>query len=236
VIAFERFGGKTWTERARKEEHLNAEDERPRAQLITASAAQSEAMQLRKGVGAEWWNDFVAKEYAEIGRRELPVGIVFWTDSERMPIDLFSYIREASRCFIIARYLAAIAMASCAIELVLNRDSRTRGAAMRRIGGWATLNNLNLITANTLGLPVQYLCSADEQIQSTPPLLFVERRNKVAHGDVMHMIATLSDYDAKAEDEALDQILKAQRFVVEWFNTAPDVQERHIANHRWPDH
>jgi len=46
----------------------------------------------------------------------------------------------------------------------------------------------------------------------------------------------ISDYDPKAEEEALDQIQKAQRFnIVEWFNTAPDVQERHIANHQWPD-
>jgi hypothetical protein len=107
---------------------------------------------------------------------------------------------------------------------------------MRRTGeGWATLNNPNLITADSLGLPVQSLCSAGEQIESTSRLLFVERRNKVAHGDVVHMLSTLSDYDANAEDEALDQIQKAQRFVVDWFNTAPDVQKRHIANHRWPD-
>jgi hypothetical protein len=226
VIVFEHFGGKHKTDC--KEHHLDAEDEKPRAEVL----------QLRRGVGATWWNHFFGGESAEIARREELVSAVLWTDSERMPVDLFSYIREASRCFTIARYLAAIAMASCAIELVLNRDRRTRAhGGMRRVGGdaWATLNNQNLITADGLGLPVRCLCSAGEQIQPTPQLLFVERRNKVAHGDIMHMIATLSDYDAKAEDEALDQVLKAQRFVVEWFNTAPDVQERHIANHRWPD-
>ena len=210
-----------------REEQLNeSEDEKPRAEL----------RQLRKGRGGIWWKHFFDQESAEIARREKLVGVILWSEAERMPFDLFSYIREASRCFSVARYLAAIAMASCAVELVLNRDRRTREhGGIRRIGGWATLNNPNLITAGNLGLPVQYLCSAGEQIQSTPPLLFVERRNKVAHGDVGHMLTDMSDYDAKAEEEALDQIQKAQRFNIEWFNTAPDVQERHIANHRWPD-
>jgi hypothetical protein len=210
----------------REEQLSKSEDEKPRAQL----------RQFREGAAGIWWQRFFDDESAEIARRETLVGVIYWTEAERMPNDLFSYIREASRCFSVARYLAAIAMACCAVELVLNRDRRIRGQGkIRRIGGWAALNNPNLIAAGSLGFPIQYLCSAGEQIQPTPPLLFVERRNKVAHGDVVHMLTDISDYDANAEQEALDQIQKAQRFVIEWFNTAPDVQERHIANHRWPD-
>ena len=198
-----------------------AEIKKPRAEL----------RQLRPGAGAAWWKRFFDDESAEIGRRSDVVGVVLWSEGERMPTDLFSYIREASSCFSVARYLAAITMASCAVELVLNRDSRTRGhGGMRRIGGWATLNNPNLITAGNLGLPVQHLCSTNEQMQPTPSLLFVERRNKVAHGDVSDLISDIS-----AEEEALDQIQKADRFLLEWFNTAQDVQERRIANHRWPE-
>ena len=208
------------------EDNDPVEDEKPRAEL----------RQLCEGAGNIWWKQYFDRRAAEIARREMLVGVIYWGESERMPIDLFSYIREASRCFSVARYLAAIAMASGAVEMVFNPDSRTRGyKGMRRIVGWATLNSPNLVTAGTLGLPVEFLCWADEQIQQTSPLLFVERRNKVAHGDVVHLLSDLSDYDAKAEAEALDQIQKAQRFVVEWLNTAPDVQERHIANHRWPE-
>jgi hypothetical protein len=163
-----------------------AENDKPRAELI----------QHRTGAGAAWWKRFFEKNSAEIGRRSDVVGVVLWTEAERMPIDLFSYIREASSCFDVARYLAAITMASCAIELILNRDGRTRRhGGMRRINGWATLNNPNLITAGGLGLPVQLLCSTNEQMQSTPPLLFVERRNRVANGDVGDLISDISDYD-----------------------------------------
>ena len=49
------------------------------------------------------------------------------------------------------------------------------------------------------------------------------------------MIKDIVDYDPKAEVEALDQLKKGDRFIVEWFNTAPDVQECHIQNYRWPD-
>jgi hypothetical protein len=48
------------------------------------------------------------------------------------------------------------------------------------------------------------------------------------------MLKSLSDYNKNAEVEALDQASMAQNFIIEWFNTAPDVQEGHIANHRWP--
>lgn len=40
--------------------------------------------------------------------------------SERLPMDLFSYTREAIHCFDLGRYLAAITMASSAVELILN--------------------------------------------------------------------------------------------------------------------
>ena len=56
-----------------------------------------------------------------------------------------------------------------------------------------------------------------------------------AHGEISAMIKDIVDYDPKAEVEALDQLKKGDRFIVEWFNTAPDVQECHIQNYRWPD-
>jgi hypothetical protein len=63
----------------------------------------------------------------------------------------------------------------------------------------------------------------------------VEVRNKIAHGDVAHFVSDLSDYDPSAERIADEQALKMRKFVSEWFNTAPDVQDGHIRNNRWPD-
>jgi hypothetical protein len=51
------------------------------------------------------------------------------------------------------------------------------------------------------------------------------RLRAVAHGDIADIFRNLTDYDLVAEQEALDQLTKANRFLVEWFNTAPDVQE-----------
>jgi hypothetical protein len=38
-----------------------------------------------------------------------------------------------------------------------------------------------------------------------------------------------------AEQIATEQESKMRKFVSEWFNTAPDVQEGHIRRNRWPD-
>jgi hypothetical protein len=204
---------------------LEDQVKKPHARLMTP----------RPDAGLIWWGHFVEGHAGEISRRMERVGTIFWTLAERMPIDLFSYFREASHCFTIARYLSAITMASCAVELILNRDSRTRNnTSLRRISGWASLNSHNLIAAANLGLPVLSLCSEGETLQSDSSLLFVQRRNKVAHGEVIPMLKTLSDYDATAEEEAFDQVTKAHRFIVDWFNSAPDVQDGLIVDHKWP--
>ena|ERR1700730_7597642 len=45
---------------------------------------------------------------------------------DKYPIDVFSYTREATHCFHERRFLACIAMASTAVEIILNRDRRLR--------------------------------------------------------------------------------------------------------------
>jgi hypothetical protein len=159
---------------------------------------------------------------------------VFWTSGEQMPLDLFSFMREAGRCFHVGCFLGTIALASDLVEIILNRDSRTQMAQLTRMKGWATLNNKNLNVAHQNGLPVHLLLSSGENVDQPDPVTFVSRRNKVAHGNVLELIRDLSDYCDNAEEEALDQLDKAERFLVEWFNAAPDVQERKIRNHRWP--
>ena len=155
------------------------------------------------------------------------------THSERYPLDLFSYTREAAHCRDERRFLAVIAMSSTAVELIINRDSRTRNAALKRIAGWATLNNLNLRVAGAHGLPVNALLETGEDLSSDNPISFVRLRNKVAHGEIEQFISDLSDYDPAAEQLANEHEAKMRKFVSEWYNTAPDVQEGHIRKHQW---
>jgi hypothetical protein len=196
---------------------------------------QASLREPAEDAGQLWWGTFFKKQAAQINRRFRLARIIYWSPSVKMPLDLFSYIREAALCFTVARFLSTIVLSSSAVELILNRDQRTRNhPELRRIGGWATLNNQNLAIAGAQGLPVSVLVSEGENLAAGQPVRFVARRNKVAHGEIFSMFRNLTDYDPSAEHEALDQLGKSQRFVVDWFNGAPDVQECHIQNHRWP--
>jgi hypothetical protein len=155
---------------------------------------------------------------------------------DRYPIDVFSYTREATHCFHERRFLACIAMASTSVEIILNRDRRLRTLPnFKSSDGWAYLNNRTLRIARDSGLPSNALLSGDDDLDSRTPIAFVQARNKIAHGEIAHLVNGLSDYDPSAEQIATDQGLKMRKFVSEWFNTAPDVQEGHILNNRWPD-
>ncbi len=151
-------------------------------------------------------------------------------------MDLFSYCREAGHCLAEHRFIASIAMASTAVELILNRDRRLKPLReLKRILGWASLNNHNLRIARANGLPTATLISAGDVLDGPTPIAFVELRNKVAHGEIAHFVKDLSDYDPAAAEAATVQEEKMRHFVSEWFNTAPGVQEGHIRENRWPD-
>lgn len=195
----------------------------------------AEVRDVTDTAGTLWWGAFLQTNAQHVNRRFKQVGSVYWGPSERMPLDLFSFIREASLCFSVARFLAAIGLSSNAVEVILNKDTRMHShSGLRRTAGWATLRNDNLKVAAAEGLPAHALLSPGESLDDPEPISFVDRRNKVAHGDIAPILQDLADYDPRAEAEAFDQVTKAQRFVVEWFNAAPDVQEGRIVNHRWP--
>ena len=154
---------------------------------------------------------------------------------DRYPMDVFSYTREATHCFDQRRFLACIAMASTAVEIILNRDCRLRRLPnFKSPDGWAYLNNRTLRVARDNGLPSNALLSQGDDLDSRKPIAFVEIRNKIAHGEIVHLVSDLSDYDPSAEQIATEQETKMRKFVSEWFNTAPDVQEGHIRNNQWP--
>jgi hypothetical protein len=200
-------------------------EEKPEARFLTA----------RENAGQNWWEH----QLPGIRTRFSLVRTIYWSPSGGMPLDLFSYVREGANAFVSGNFLGTMVLASAAVELVLNKDGRTRyESQLTRMGGWATLNNRNLRVAGVLGLPVISLLSDDETIEQDLPIRFVDRRNKVAHGDVASIIQSLSaefvDYDPAAKAEAFDQLNKSQDFVLNWFNTSPDVRENRIRSHHWP--
>jgi hypothetical protein len=109
---------------------------------------------------------------------------------DRYPIDVFSYTREAAHCFVEKRFLACIAMASSAVEIILNRDRRLKVLAnFRSKDGWAYLNNRTLRIARDYGLPSDTLLSAGDDLDSERPIAFVHIRNKIAHRDITYLIS-----------------------------------------------
>jgi hypothetical protein len=127
-------------------------------------------------------------------------------------------------CFEIGRYLPAIALASQSAELILDRDLRIRTVPppLRQDGERVTLCTRNLIVAREVGLPTEQLLSPNEKLEPDASILFVARSDKVARGDVSSWFRAISEYLPSVEHDALDQLEKAQRFVVAWFNTFPD--------------
>lgn len=86
---------------------------------------------------------------------------------------------------------------------------------------WMSSGHRTLRTARENGLPTDKLLSPGDDLNERRPIAFVELRNKIAHGEIAHLVTDLSDYDPSAEQMAADQENKMRQFVSEWFNTAP---------------
>jgi hypothetical protein len=160
--------------------------------------------------------------------------VLHFTHATHMPSDLYAYGREAPNCFDQRRYLATIVLATAEVEIVLNKDSR-----MRRVkDGWRTLNMKLLRDADGKGLPVQRLLAEGESLRGAS-IEFVDLRNRLAHGNLAGIVGFehngTPDYSAEARKAALVQMKKATAFVMEWYNTSPDVHERRIVRHQWPE-
>jgi hypothetical protein len=181
-------------------------------------------LQPREGAGKYWWETFLRSHISDINRRFNQAKALYIAPDTNAPIDLFSYIREAALCFEIGRYLPAITLASRGAVMVLERDRRTRTnpAMVRCDGERITLCSHNFITARELGLPTETLLSANEDIHQDETITFVERSDRVNRGDVSVWFHAISDYMPTVEHDALDQLEKAQRFVVTWFNSLTD--------------
>jgi hypothetical protein len=190
---------------------------------------EASLLQPREGAGKYWWEAFLRGHISDINRRFNQAKALYITTPAEAPLDLFSYIREAALCFEIGRYLPAIALASQSAELILRRDQRTRTsvALVRQDGERITLSTRNLVTARELGLPTEALLSSGERLEQVASIIFVERSERVARGDVSSWFRAISEYLPPVEYEALDQLEKAQRFVVAWFNSYPEFHGTH---------
>jgi hypothetical protein len=197
-------------------------------ELMNQPEKKNEAslLQPREGAGKHWWETFLRGHISDINRRFNQAKALYITAPERAPLDLFSFVREAALCFEIGRYLPAIALASASAELIMNRDQRTRSDLnlLRTDRQRVVLCSENLKSAHRLGLPTDLLLSVDETFDG--PILFLDRSNKVVRGDVSEWLRGISDYVPTVEQEARDQLEKAQRLVVAWFNTSTDVNRR----------
>lgn len=190
---------------------------------------EASLLQPREGAGKYWWETFLRGHISDINRRFNQAKALYLTNPSTAPVDLFSYIREAALCYEIGRYLPAIASASLSAKLILERDQRVQchPSVVRYDQEGIALCSDNLKLARDLGLPTEALLSENEKIDGGATIIFVERSNRVIRGDVLGWFRGISDYSPTFEHEALDQLEKAQRFVVAWFNTFPDNETRH---------
>lgn len=171
----------------------------------------------------------IREEYQRNGKSD----VVYFTQATHHPLDVFAYGREALWCFNQSRYLATIISASANVEIILNKDSRMHHHG----GGWRTLNMKLLRTAGDRGLPTRQLLAKGESLTSTS-IGFIKLRHQIAHGNLAGIIGfegTLPDYSIEAREAALSHLEKAEQFVIEWYNTSPDVQDRRIMHRRWPE-
>jgi hypothetical protein len=171
----------------------------------------------------------VKPEYQRNGLRH----VVYFTQATHLPSDVSAYGREAPNCFDQKRYLATIILASAMVEVILNKDTRM----LRLGGGWRNLNMKFLKEAGRKGFPVARLLGTGESFGGAS-IEFIELRNRIAHGNLSGIVGFehrgTPDYSPEARERALNHLRKAEDFVVDWYNTSPDVQERRIRHHRWP--
>ena len=132
------------------------------------------------------------------------------------PLNVFNALAEARRCFLFGFQLGCIVLSSAAVELAINSDER------RILFNWTRWRNMNtdsLQAAFQFGCPINLLLNPDEimngTIRENPRPKFIERRNKYAHGEYVPGFIPFISVTGM-EQEALDQLLKCQNFLVEW--------------------
>lgn len=137
----------------------------------------------------------------------------------------------ANECFGIKRYEVAIIFASISVEALLNHDDRMFSYRVSLPRKWIDLGVDSLKIAKEIGIDVSDLLE-DKNGKSVS--IFVDRRNKIAHGDMVGYSIMqkkhgkpedTSEYDfiGIKEEEAIDQIMRSFNFIKKWGESKPTV-------------
>lgn len=137
-------------------------------------------------------------------------------------------------CLGCSLYSPSVLFASISVECVLNHDTRLEKFRQDQKREWLDLNWKNLEDAHFQGLPTKLLLN-DGEIFAKDSIEFVNRRNKVAHGDSegYHKIhapkkieigVKYTNYWQPIREHALEQINKARNFIIEWAKQQPEVR------------
>lgn len=145
---------------------------------------------------------------------------------------------SALDCLAVGLYDPSVLMASISVESILNHDLRLEKLKQARCYDRIDLNWKNLAGAFYEGLPVKMLMNPDEKFEKHS-IEFIERRNKVAHGDIegysnMYPASFTKTgftdtgfnfgHRKPSKEHAIDQINKAKNFIFEWAKSNPKIR------------
>lgn len=154
--------------------------------------------------------------------------------------------KMARECYVAGLMGGTIHFASTAVECAINNDVRLRSYRdvhrkwQEKNGyepdGWLTLTRATLAKAKCEKLPVTMLLNIDEKVEDKEgEIEFIERRNKIAHGDLGKYLVWwrlnlreeniwISQPDISPR-EALDQLKKCSAFLEVWVASKPTIIE-----------
>lgn len=142
----------------------------------------------------------------------------------------------AVECLGASQYAPALLFAAIAVECAINCDSRFEPIRKNKKNnnGWKNLtNNKILLDASSVGIPTSILCDDDESIKDIKHIRFIDRRNKIAHGDyssyrkiptvieITPNRKSMSKSNLPTKEHALHQINKSKDFIFNWVMSKP---------------
>lgn len=152
----------------------------------------------------------------------------------------------ARDCYIVGFMEGTVHFAATAVECAINLDERMQAARQKQLDyhrkrnqpnptDWLTLMPHNLREARTYKMPVEKLLDEDESLEKDAPLIkFIERRNKIAHGDYgSYFVNTGRELSEGTKiinyhldvgpREAMDQFKKCSDFLYGWVAQKPRI-------------
>ncbi len=140
----------------------------------------------------------------------------------------------ACNCLAASLFTPSLLFATIAVECAINHDSRLQSSKKSGNFKWLNLTNNSILKqAHDVGIPTKFLCDDGETINDSKNIRFIDRRNKIAHGDCYgyRKISTItkippniirtSKSEQPTREHALHQIEKSKNFIIEWAKSIP---------------